>query len=66
MWIGSIDNIRKPSSCSVATIAPISADVAEPARPITSSAVITGPSSFTRLNPTIAPREFLAPNRESM
>jgi len=31
---GSIDIMRRPSSCSVATIVPISAVVAEPARPV--------------------------------
>ena len=46
--IGSTDIMRRPSSCSVATIVPISAAVAEPARPVASSAVSTGPSSRIR------------------
>ena len=50
-WIGSIDIMRSPSSCSVATIVPISAVVAEPARPVASSAVSTGPSSRRRPEP---------------
>ncbi len=34
--------MRRPSSCSVTTMVPISAVVAEPARPVASSAVSTG------------------------
>ncbi len=58
-WIGSIDIMRSPSSCSVATIVPISAVVAEPARPVASSAVSTGPSSRISDRPTTAPSESL-------
>ncbi len=61
--MGSIDIMRRPSSCSVATMVPISAVAAEPARPVTRSAVSTGPSSRIRLRPTTAPSDCSAPKR---
>ena len=60
---GSTDIMRSPSSCSVATIEPISEAIAEPARPVTRRAVSTGPSSRIRLSPTIMPRDSSAPKR---
>ena len=63
---GSTDIMRSPSSCSVATIAPISAATAEPARPVTSSAVSTGPSSRTSDRPTTPPTLCSAPKRTSV
>jgi hypothetical protein len=63
---GSIDIMRRPSSCSVVSIDAISAAMADPARPVTSSAVSTGPSSRTSESPTTAPSEFAAPKRESV
>jgi hypothetical protein len=59
------DIMRRPSSCSVVTIDAISAAIAEPARPVTSSAVSTGPSSRTSERPTTAPSEPSAPNRDN-
>ena len=53
--------MRSPSSCCVVTMAPISAAIAEPARPVTSSEVSTGPSSRTRLSPTNVPSADSAP-----
>ena len=58
--------MRSPSSCSVVTMVAISAAAAEPARPITSSAVSTGPSSFTSDRPTMAPTLASAPKRTSV
>jgi spermidine synthase len=66
MSMGSIDIMRSPSSCSVATMVPISAAVAEPARPVASSAVRTGPSSRMSERPTTAPSELVAPKRTSV
>jgi hypothetical protein len=60
---GSTDIIRRPSSCSVVTMLAISAAMADPARPVTSSAVRTGPSSRTMESPTTAPSEPSAPKR---
>ena len=65
-WIGSTDIMRRPSSCSVATMAPISAAAAEPARPVTSSPVKTGPSSRISVSPTTAPSDSSAPKRTSV
>jgi hypothetical protein len=62
--MGSTDIMRSPSSCSVVTIEAISAAMAEPARPVTSSAVSTGPSSRIRERPTTAPSDPSAPKRE--
>ena len=58
--------MRRPSSCSVDFMAPISAVIAEPARPVTSSPVSTGPSSRTSESPTTAPSPSSAPKRESV
>jgi hypothetical protein len=63
---GSTDIMRRPSSCSVVTIEAISAAIAEPARPVTSSAVNTGPSSRTSERPTTAPSDPSAPKRDSV
>ena len=59
---GSTAIISRPESCSVAFIRPISAVRAEPARPATSRAVTTGPSSRTREAATMTPRLCAAPN----
>ena len=44
----------------------ISAHIAEPVRPITISAVSTGPSSLIRLNPTADPSKLTEPKRTSV
>ena len=64
--IGSTDIMRSASSCSVATMVPISAVVAEPARPVARSAVSTGPSSRMSERPTTAPSDCSAPKRTSV
>jgi hypothetical protein len=62
---GSTAIISSPESCSVAFIKPISAVSAEPARPATSRAVTTGPSSRTSDAETMTPRLSAAPNCDS-
>ena len=52
---GSTAIISMAESCSPARIKPISAVNEAPARPANSSAVITGPSSRTRLSATSSP-----------
>jgi hypothetical protein len=64
--MGSTDIMRSPSSCSVVTIEAIYAAIAEPARPVTSSAVSTGASYRTNERHTTAPSDPTAPKRESV
>jgi len=59
---GSIAMVFMPSSCSLAFITAISAAIAEPARPVTSRHVSTGPSSRTSTRPITPPSDVSAPN----
>ena len=54
--------VSRASICSVIRISPISAVIAEPARPVTISAESTGPSSRMMLSATAEPRRPSAPN----
>src|SRR5262245_16479907 len=62
---GSIAIVRNASISLVATIVPISAENADPDRPLTTIAVTSGPNS--RVNPmaTILMTNWTAPNRRS-
>ena len=60
---GSIAIISIATSCSVVFIRPISAVIAEPARPAKSSALTTGPSSRNNDSATIVPSACSAPKR---
>ena len=54
------------SICSVIRMMPSSAVSAEPARPVTNTAVSTGPSSRTRAIPTAGPTNASEPTRCSV
>ena len=57
--------VSKASICSVMRMIPISAVIAEPARPVTISADRTGPSSRIKLRATADPSNPSAPNFRS-
>src|SRR6267143_1632759 len=61
-WIGLIAIVSSASISSVTFMVPISAAKAEPERPITTMAVINGPSSLDIDNATALGTMFMAPN----
>ena len=60
--IGSVPSARSALICSVTIIEPSSAAMPEPTRPVTISAVSTGPSSLTIEALTRRPTAVRAPN----
>ena len=64
-WIGLIAMVSSASISSVTFIVPISAAKAEPERPMTTIAVISGPSSRVIEIATALATKFKAPNLRS-
>ena len=60
--IGSSAIVRSASISSVTTIVPISAEIDDPERPITTIAAINGPNSRVMLVPTRLITTSMAPN----
>ena len=58
--------VSRASICSEMRMIPISAAMAEPARPMTMIAASTGPSSLINVKATAAPSNPSDPNLESV
>ena len=58
---GSTAMVRNASTCSVTTMVPISAAIAEPARPATISEASTGTISLVSANATTGPTKLGVP-----
>ena len=61
-WTGFTAMTSRASICSVTRMVPISAAMDEPARPVTMSAVMTGPNSRVMDRATVAPTRDSAEN----